>query len=214
MDAPADAKRGVITIATLFWQANAQSKSFSSMYDETWVEKLYRGFARNLTQPFRFVCYVDRPRTFKEPIGQRQIASEAPGYIDCVQPYEMGVPMILVGLDTVVTGNIDHLASYCLDNMPFALPRDPFKPERACNGVALVPGGMEAVATGPMAANDMDQVRGFPHVFIEDVFNGQVQSFKGAVRDQGVGDSRIVYFHGRVKPHEMAHVPWIREHWR
>lgn len=204
----------MITIATLFWQANAQSKSFSSMYDETWVEKLYRGFARNLTQPFQFVCYVDRPRSFAEPIGQRQITSARPSYIDCIQPYEMGVPMILVGLDTVVTGNVDQLAAYCLDNMPFALPRDPYAPQRACNGVALVPGGMGHVAAAPKRADDMEQVRAEPHVFIDDVFPGQVQSFKGAVRDRGLGDTRICYFHGREKPHELPATHPVLEHWR
>lgn len=204
----------MITIATLIWSANSHSRSFSSMYDETWVEKLYRGFARNLTQPFRFVCYVDRPRTFAEPIDQRMIASEAPSYLDCIQPYEMGVPMILVGLDTVVTGNVDHLADHCLSGGAFALPRDPYRPSQACNGVALVPGGMEHVANWPRAADDMAHVRQFPHEFIDDLFPGQVQSFKGAVRDQGLGDTRICYFHGQEKPHQLQHLPWIREHWR
>lgn len=54
--------RRVITVATLLWDANRHSQPFSSIYDEHWVERLYRGVARNLTQPFRFVCYVDRER--------------------------------------------------------------------------------------------------------------------------------------------------------
>lgn len=203
----------MITIATLLWQANRSSKSFSSMYDEAWVEKLYRGFARNLTQPFRFVCYVDRPRVFKEPIGQRLIASATPGYLDCIQPYELDVPMILVGLDTVVSGNVDHLADYCLSGETFALPRDPYARHQACNGVALVPAGMGMVASIPKAADDMAHVRQFEHVFIDDLFPGQVQSFKGAVRDQGLGDTRICYFHGREKPHELSAGHPVLRHW-
>lgn len=204
----------MITIATLLWAPNSHSRSFSTAYTEEWVEKLYRGFARNLTQPFKFVCYTDRPRKFSEPVTMRPIKSERPSYLDCIQPYEMGEPMILVGLDTVVTGNVDHLAAYCLSGMPFALPRDPYAPHQACNGVALVPAGMAHVATDPRAEDDMAHVRRYPHVFIDDVFPGQVQSFKGAVRDQGLGDTRICYFHGAEKPHELSKVDWLREHWR
>lgn len=203
----------MITIATLFWQANAKSLPFSSMYDETWVEKLYRGFARNLTEPFRFVCYVDRPRSFAEPIDQRQLASSTPGYSDCIQPYEMGVPMILVGLDTVITGNIDNLADYCLAGNTLALPRDPYHPSRACNGVGLVPAGMDHVARDHRGENDMDWMRSQPHAFIDDLFPGQVVSYKGAVEGRNLRDERIVYFHGVQKPHELQHLPWVRQHW-
>lgn len=204
----------MITIATLLWQANGRSKSFSSMYDEAWVEKLYRGFARNLTQPFQFVCYVDRPREFAEPIGQRQIVSAKPSYADCVQPYEMGVPMILCGLDTVVTGNIDHLAASCFERTTIGLPRDPYNTAQACNGVCLVPEGMERVATEHRGQNDMDWMRQFPHGLLDDEFPGQVQSYKGAVKRQGLGDTRILYFHGKEKPHELDPGHPILEHWR
>ena len=203
----------MITVATLFWQANRKGQAYSSMYDTSWVEKLYRGVARNLTQPFDFVCYVDRAYAFAEPINTRQIRSEVPSYADCVQPFEMGVPMILMGLDTVITGPIDHLADYCLTADTIALPRDPYRPSRACNGVCLVPEGNEHVFTAWNGENDMDWMRKQEHVLIDDLFPGQVQSFKGAVRDQGLGDTRICYFHGAEKPHELAE-PWIAEHWR
>lgn len=213
MGEASDAGR-VITVATLFWQANDKSRPFSAMYDETWVEKLYRGFARNLSKPFRFVCYVDRLYRLADPIEQRPIKSQKPGYADCVQPYEMGEPMILVGLDTVVTGNIDHLAQSCLTRADIGLPRDPYRLQQACNGVALVPGGLERIALDHRGQNDMEWMRTFPHSFLDDEFPGQVQSFKGSVRDQGLGDARIVYFHGREKPHELPAGHSILEHWR
>lgn len=204
----------MLTVCTLLWGANSNSRSFSTMYTPEWVDRLARGFRRNLTVPYRFVCFTDRNYSFAEQVEQERIRATVPDYGTCIEPYRLNVPMILVGLDTVVTGNIDHLADYCLSDMPFALPRDPYQPERACNGVALVPAGMEGVASGPMAPNDMDQVRRFPHVFIDDVFPGQVQSFKGAVRDQGLCDTRICYFHGREKPHELPAGHPILEHWR
>lgn len=204
----------MLTIATLLWQANRHSRPFSSMYDEAWVEKLYRGFARNLTQPFRMVCYVDRPREFAEPIDQRLLVSREPGYGDCIQPYELGEPMILVGLDTIVTGNIDHLADYCLNADVIALPGDPYKPTRACNGVALVPAGNDHVATAHDGSNDMEWMRRQEHVFIDDLFPGQVRSFKGHIERHGLGDTRICYFHGERKPHQLPVGHPLLEHWR
>jgi hypothetical protein len=202
-----------LTVATLFWDANPASKSFSAMYTTEWVEKLYRGFARNLTRPFRFVCYSERERTFAEPIECIATLPARPTYIDCVAPYEIDGPMILVGLDTVVTGNIDHLAEHCETAHRIALPRDPYNKGQACNGVALIPAGWTQIARDPRAADDMAHVRRYPHDFIDDLFPGQVESFKGAVRDRGIGDTRIVYFHGQEKPHQLPAGHPILEHW-
>lgn len=203
----------MLTIATLFWQANRNSRSFSTMYDVNWVEKLYRGFRRNLTQPFRFVCFVDQVYAFAHPeIVIRAIADAEPSYSTCIEPYGLGEPMILVGLDTVVTGNIDHLAEYCLTADTIALPRDPYKPAQACNGVALVPRGNAHVYRRHNGENDMDWMRAQPHTFIDDLFPGHVVSYKGKAKG-GLDDARIVYFHGEEKPHQL-NVGWISENWR
>lgn len=205
----------MLTVATLLWQPNKASRSFSTMYDETWVERLYRGFRRNLTRPFRFVVFVDRAYSFAEPdIEQQALRDPEPSYASCIEPYRLGEPMILVGLDTVVTGNIDHLADYCLTADRFALPRDPYHPRIACNGVALVPAGHQMIGLAHRGENDMEWVRRFPHELIDLVFPGQVQSFKGHVERRGLGDTRIVYFHGEKKPHQLGHVDWIKDHWR
>jgi hypothetical protein len=203
----------VLTVATLFWQANQASRDFSRCYDESWVEKLYRGFARHLSAPFRFVCYVDRDYVFCEPIEQRRISARVPDYSTCIEPYELGVPMILCGLDTMVTGNLDGLAAYCMTGTRLALPRDPYNKRQACNGVALIPAGHERVAATHSGENDMVWVRGFDHVFIDDLFPGQVESYKGGIMRQGLGDARIVYFHGQKKPHQLYHKKLIQEHW-
>jgi hypothetical protein len=204
----------VITIATLLWDANDASLGFSRMYDEIWVEKLYRGFARNLTLPFRFVCFTDREREFCEPIEQERIRG-AKDYSACIEPYRLGEPMILVGLDTVVTGNVDHLAGYCLEAKRLAVPRDPYDPRIMCNGVALVPAGHDHIARehdGRM--NDMEWIRAQDPAAIDNLFPGQVLSYKCQVKPAGLGGARIVYFHGEEKPHQLQHVRWIREHWR
>jgi hypothetical protein len=46
----------MLHIATALWTRNRHSGRFCPGYDETWVERLYRGFRRNLTVPFCVSC--------------------------------------------------------------------------------------------------------------------------------------------------------------
>lgn len=205
----------MLHVVTCLWDANADSLSFSRCYDESWVEKLYRGFARNLRQHFRFVCFVDRPRAFKEPaVVQERLSTDRPTYSNFTEPYRLNEPMILVGLDTIVTGNCDQLADYCTCDKIIALPRNPKKPEVSCNGVALVPAGNRATFDEWRGENDMDWVIGRPHAIIDDLFPGQVRSYKVQVRRDGLGDARIVYFHGDPKMPALPKNDPVLGHWR
>jgi len=203
----------LITIATLLWDANETSYPFSKMYDEKWVLRLFEGFRRNLSLPFRFVVFTDRERDLPLDIIQELMTARKPTYGDCIEPYKLNMPMILVGLDTVITGPVNHLAEYCLKSKMIALPRDPFQPEVACNGVALVPTGHRHVYEDWRGENDMLWLRKQPHVLIDDMCPDQVVSYKGHVKQKGLGDARIVYFHGDEKPHQLTDQPWIRRHW-
>lgn len=207
-------KAAPITIATLLWDATTASFHYSRCYDESWAEKLYRGFARNLSRPMKMVCFVDRLREFKEPIEQILIEG-APGYASCIQPYKLDVPMIVVGLDTIVTGNCDELADYCFYGDRVAVPLDPFFPDKVCNGVALVPGGLKHILYDRHAGeNDMDWIRQQNVEVLDKLLPGQVVSYKGRVEKNGLGDARICYFHGERKPHELSHVGWVAREWR
>lgn len=206
----------MITVATLLWAPNEKSYAFSH-YDESDVEKLYRGFARHLTVPFRFVCFVDYRRDFCEPIEQHLIEGK-PDYGSCIQPYRLNEPMILVGLDTIVVGNCDHLAAYAIGGQKLAVPRDPFFPQTVCNGVALVPQGCGRIWDAFDGGNDMEHIRALWRAgevaVIDDIFPGQVCSYKGDIRQNGLtDDTRIVYFHGKEKPRELPHVGWIWREW-
>lgn len=206
----------MITIATLLWDANEHSQGFSSKYDERWVTRLYDGCARNIGAgvPWRFVLFTERERDLPAEVQQERMKATKPCYADCIEPYRFGVPMILMGLDTVIVGPINHLAAYCMrTDAELCLPRDPYERSRACNGVALIPGGQQHIYRNWKGENDMEWLRKQPHAFIDDLFPGQVVSFKGDVRKNGLGDARIVYFHGDQKPNQMTDEPWIRKHW-
>lgn len=204
----------MITFATLLWDANAASQPFSRAYDEAWADKLYRGVARRLSLPFRFVVFTDRFRAFDElGIEQELLATARPDYGCCIEPFRLDTPSIIVGLDTVITGSLDAMATWCLTGDRVALPRSPGKPY-ACNGIALVPAGQRRIHDDWRGENDMEWLRDQPHVFIDDLFPGQAVSFKCDVRPNGLGDARVVYFHGPPKMPDLADEPWIAEHWR
>ncbi len=205
----------MLTVACCLWDANENTPENSRCFDESWVEKLYRGFKRNLTWDFRFACLTDRWREFKEPIDQYQLDTKTPHFGCLIEPFKLNaVPMIICGLDMVVLGNIDHFADYCLSGGKIAAPKDPYKPTQLINPFVLAPAGHTDIFYNWRGENDMDWLRQQPHAFIDDLFpGGQTISLKaGDVRRKGTQNARVVYCHGRPKMHELD-LPWIRENW-
>lgn len=205
----------MITIACCLWEPNDNSFPFSRGYSEADVDKLHRAFARNLTVPFRTVCFTDRPRTFEEPVWQERLSAAEPDYGSMIEPFRLDEPSIIVGLDTLVVGNCDALARYCLEGSTLALPRDPFFPEKTCNGVALVPKGHGWVWSEFSGGNDMEWLRSLPCALIDNLFPRAVVSYKGHVQHYGLEpENRIVMLHGRPKAAELMHHDWAEEAWR
>ncbi len=209
----------MITIACAFWDANPLSKQFSRHYTEADVCALYRGFKRHLTVPFRFVCWSEKERDYAETeIEQRRLVDARPSYGSLTQCYELNEPTIMVGLDTVIVGNCDHIASYCLEAEKPAVPMDPFIPDTVCNGVTLVPAGNDWLWREYHGQNDMDWIRDSWKagrvIAFDKLFPNQIVSYKRHIEKGGLTeDTRIVYFHGERKPHELPHVAWIGRHW-
>ena len=205
----------MLNVATCLWDANESSFSFSTCYDETWVEKLYRGFQRNLSCEFRFVVFTDRERDFAEQIDQERLSVSPPNYGCMIEPFILDEPSIIVGLDTIVTGCVDDLADYCMSGKRIALPRDPYEQQRSINGVALVPVGNGHIYDGWHGENDMEYLRQYGCEFIDELFPGQVVSLKAHdVRRVGLRNARIVYTHGRPKPQELTYLDWVAANWR
>lgn len=202
----------MLTVATCFWRPNRHSAEASRCYDETWVDKLARGFRRHLTIPHRFVVLTDREYAFDEPVEQERLSNDEPDWSSMIEPFRIEGPLIVVGLDTVVCGNIDHLACYTLVGDKIGLPRSPGK-DYACNGVALVPQGFRHVYEDWRGENDMEWLRKQKHFLIDASWPGQVLSYKCDVRPSGLGDARLIYFHGDPKA-DAVDEPWVRESWR
>ena len=197
-----------LTVATCFWRANVQSAKASRCYTEEWVHRLARGFKRNLTIPHRFVALTDR--RYDLDVDQELLSTDQPDWSCMIEPFRIDGPLIVVGLDTVIVGNIDPLAELCFGDR-LMLPRSPGK-DYACNAIAFVPKGHKDIFMSWSGENDMEWLRTFPHDFIDDRFPGWVSSYKCDVRPNGLGESRVVYFHGDPKPHQLGE-PWVKDHW-
>lgn len=208
----------MLHVACCLWDANENTQRFSRCYDESWVEKLYRAFRRNLRHPFRFVLFTDRKREFDEPIEQQILAMKAPDYGCLIEPFKLNEPTIICGLDTIVVRNLDHFAEYCLTQDRIALPQHPTKKDYGfINPVAFVPRGHRGVFDEWHGENDMEWLRKREGVVDASVlWPGQLLSLKLHEVSKGTSlppDARIIYFHGRDKPHELTDVPWVKKNW-
>lgn len=205
----------MITFCSLLWTPNQHSHEFSQAYTEEWAVKLFNQFRRHCTIPYRCVLYTDRVRDLPGNIIQVvQSDLGKNGYGDCIRPYEMNVPMVLVGLDTLIVRNIDKMVRWCLENPgKLALPKHPFE-AYSINGVQLWGGHNPAIFNDWRGENDMDWIREFPHERIDELWEGNVASYRAHVRPNGVGKARIIYMHGRMKFNELLKDPFVMGQWR
>lgn len=207
----------ILHVAACLWDPNGKSQEFSKVYDETWVDKLYRGFKRNLTVPFRFICFTDRDRKFAEPIAQERLETAEPDYGCLIEPFKLNVPTIVCGLDMVVCDRVDHMARYCLEGKQIALPLHPCHAWRGfINPVVFVPAGHREVYDRWRGENDMVWLNKFDCVDTETLWPGQIKSWKlHDLRVRGRQQARIVYFHGNPKMNKVSqHTQWIAQAWR
>lgn len=196
----------MITVACVYYDSHARVPSFSRYYTPEWVDKLYRGIDRNYSKKFRFVCLTDKEYTFKENIEQERLHTTQ-WNIACTQLYGVEAErLVLLGLDTVITGDLDDVFSYDGD---LAVPRDPYHPMQPCNGVVLCPRRSDIAAS---SGSDMRVLDHFKHEYLDDLFPDLIKSYKVHVVPKGLGDARIVYFHGDPKPH-VLHDAWVKECW-
>lgn len=206
----------MLTVACCLWEPNQNSRDFSKGYDESWVEKLYRGFKRNLTRPFRFVCFTDKDRKFQGPIEQEKLQTPEPGYGCLIEPFRLDVPMIIGGLDMIVRGNIDHMADYCLSGEKVALPLHPCHAWRGfINPVVFIPAGHRRVFDTWRGENDMEWLNTFNCVDTETMWPKQILSWKlHDLRVRGHMEARIVYWHGEPKTDRVSqNTRWVAEAW-
>lgn len=208
-------------------------RSGGGTYDSTWVAKLQRAVARNLTIPHRFVCLSD----VEVPCERIPLLHDWPGWWGKIELFRPGVitgPTLYFDLDTVIVGNIDHMAD---NNSPFAMLKNfsaTTVPNMVGSGVmwfrdaASVPHKVyEKFAKMPECYMDhhlrhADAASSYigDQAFIWDTLSCRVDtleypgilSYKRHCRKLLPADSSIVAFHGQPRPSEVSD-SWVKEHW-
>ena len=112
----------------------------TGVYDTAYVEKLYRGFKRNLTIPFDFICLVDKNYIFQEDIKPVRFKRSVDqyGWMSLMEMYRPEICegiRLTVGLDTIVTGPMDDILQAQVSK--FAVCTDPMYPDQICNAITL-----------------------------------------------------------------------------
>ena len=199
----------MITVSCVYYKNTTGQPYWAGCYSPEWVDKLCRGVMRNYSKPFKFVCFTNEDwLSFKEEIT---LVSLVPGswHTICKQQHALDCDnLVILGLDTIITGKLDEIFAF---EGALAVPRDPYMPDQPCNGVVIQRGARPDIASAT-AGSDMMVIRQFPHQYLDDLFPGQVLSYKVHVKLNGLGDARLVYFHGVPKPSDLQD-DWVKEHW-
>lgn len=213
-----------LTFACVLYQGGNDIPEHSrGIFNEVWVDRLYRGIRRFVNRNFRFVCFVDRDDyQFQEPVETKRLWMSHRNMLSLLEPFreDMG-RVIFMGLDTIIVGPMDSLLAY---DGPFAMLRDPYKPEIGCSGVMSFPytpsvwakfsesGGRGTEMFGH--PSDMGFLNTVPHEYLDDHGVTGIYSYKAHIRQTPamLQMASIVYFHGRLKPHELD-LGWVRRYW-
>ena len=143
-----DAYEPDITIVVALFDGRQTGVPHSvGIYTSEWVDKLYRGIARNYTGKFDFVCLTEMNYDFVEPIKQVRFSRSVDqyGWMSLMEWYRPDIctgNRVTMGLDTIITGPLDDIFNWTGNDdyilRKAAVCQDPFHPDEICNAMTLV----------------------------------------------------------------------------
>jgi len=201
------------------------------IYDESWADKLARGVRRNSDFQSDLTMVSDwlRPQGHDLVYPERDWSS----LMEMFNPKVVGPEgAILVGLDTIITGDLTPIEEAC-KGLSCIAPLDPYRKPEICNAVVYVSQEKAEEVWHKWCArrddalvnpkyrfmgkfSEMVWLRHHlnPDAYWDDLVPVAIQSWKvdlnkGAPRK----DTAMVYFHGREKPQDVKQ-DWVKECWR
>ena len=222
-----------VNIVCFYWRGSDRPGWEDPALGVEYVSRLYHGVRRNLSLPFRFVCFTNEPGEFARGVEIRELKPLS--WLGCLPKLEAHNPangfrgrVLVFDLDTVIVGDLGDFTRY---DGPFAT-RAWFKGMR--RGLWLSGGDLLGFKAGETAwiweryASDPSAVERFTggrerYVYRhwckelrywQEELPGQLVSYKHHVRRGGLpANARVVSCHGNPRPHEIDE-PWINKHWR
>jgi hypothetical protein len=202
-------------------------------YAPEYVSRLRNAVRRNLSVPYRFVCMTDRPGDID--CETMPVPMNLPGWWGKIALFSQEVfpgRRLFLDLDSVITGSLDDFAKYTGELAvirPFPGDRD----KGINSGLMNIGPGAHAYVWERFRMNPEAAIR-FCYANAVPAWNygdqrwlelmisrvdywqelnpGQVCSYKFHCRDGLPENARVVSFHGRPDPHEVAEA-WVRENW-
>ena len=217
---------------------------WGNKFGPEYVNNLYKGIKRNSTAEFRFHCFTeDRTDLLPEVIIQELPDLGVDGWWNKVYlfndqlPFELGEPIMFIDLDTIITGNIDHILTYPLKTM---IGLENFYHGTFASGLLMWRHGAMARAWDKFkmdpqshiaTTTDGDQeytARYLPRYteYFQDLFPNEIYSYKQSCSKGLPLNARIVCYHGTpsiiqsftetVNNHDGHWPPqeWVKEYWR
>lgn len=175
---------------------------------QDYVDRLYRGVKRNLLVPFAFHVITEKD-------------TDAEGWwakLAMFQPGKFEGRCIGIDLDTIITGNLDHVAGY---RGPFAGLSDFYHPHQFASGVMMWEAGVaDHIWTKWVEAGKPTFHPGGDGSWVgqmmpkaerlQTLYPGQFVSFKKHCVNGLPDGARMVCFHGNPRPHMMRD---LMAHW-
>ena len=214
------------------------------LYGSEYVHRLYDGLRRNTTLPFRFICFTDDPSGLRDDIEHRPLLNpDVIGWWHKSWLFsdECGLTdqVVYMDLDTVITGNVDEMLAWRGEFIIAANPASRSRNPKAGNIGAMLMGwrgGMDygrdtwgrvlrggpslygnQAHTGDQRLMGLHPPDGGFRFWQDECPGARIVSYKADIRANGNAlpdDVAVVCFHGTPRPHEVADLPWMQEHWR
>lgn len=197
---------------------------WGEVFHRDYVKILAAGVRRNIRIPHRFICFTDDPRGCGPGVELRFLPDNLIGWWPKIwlhKPghFKDGDRILFLDLDTIVCGDITKIASY---RGPFAILRDFYRPDGYGSGLMAWPANKTAPVWDLYQSSGRPELEGGDQAWMEmmvpnadrwqDLFPGQILSYKVHCREGLPEDARIVCFHGFPRPHQAE--GWVKDRWR
>lgn len=220
----------LLQIVTFLWRNPTQWHG--RQYSETEVNTLFRMIRRNTRVPFEAVCICDDPSGIEKYIRTEPLWDDIKEWGRCWLRLKLYAPgmrnligprFMMLDLDTVITGNLDHLLSRGESFIGYACPSPP-----GGKRAAIYNGGMLLMDAGSRAS----VWTSLPDTIPETSFGGSDQAWASHVLGEGEAtfgpedgvysrwdfneqeDACMVHLTGSADPREWADRSWIQKHYR
>ena len=221
---------------------------WGTKYGPEYVNRLYKAIKRHTTVPFILHCFTEDASKLDPAITVHELPNKnLDGWWNKLYLFSKELPIngriFFIDLDTLVVGNIDQILSY---SNGFVMLRDFYKAEKDPKAINAGSGLMSYDAhihhkmwdlfivdaknivarTRPHGDQVWIQQHQPARLYWQDLFPGQVVSFKVHCTKGIPPNARIICYHGipsipesitnttRAQNRTFLPAPWVAEHWK